>query len=1490
MDTDLEVPSTPTSRIHKNHPVDQIIGPSTSGVLTRTKAKGFSQQHNALLSFVYKQNRMNHKDQQTCLFACFISQEEPKNIAQALTQESWVEAMQEELLQFKLQEVWVLCDLPDGKKVIGTRWVFRVKRDERGNVIKKKARLVAQGYRQEEGVDYDEVFAPVARIEAIRLFLAFASYMKFPVYQMDVKSAFLYGKITEEVYVKQPPGFEDPEHPNKVYKVVKALYGLHQAPRAWYERLSTFLLQHGYRRGAIDKTLFIKRDKKDIMLVQVYVDDIIFGATKQSMVKEFEQLMQKEFQMSSMGELTFFLGLQVKQSSIGIFISQDKYVTDILKKFILNTIKPVTTPIKSSNSLGKDEDGKPVDVKLYRSMIGCLMYLTTSRPDIMFAVCLCARYQVSPKVSHMNAVQRIFGYLKHQPKLGLWYPKESPFHLEAFSDSDYAGDNYDRRSTTGGCQYLGRRLVSWQCKKQTIAATSSTEAEYVAAASCCGQVLWMQNQLLDYGFNFKNTPINIDNENTDDELEDEGIFSDSNEDPDFTNMDNDLEVPSTPTSRIHKNHPVDQIIGPSTSGVLTRTKDKGFSQQHNALLSFVYKQNKMNHKDQQTCLFACFISQEEPKNIAQALTKESWFWGVNMESIKCIGLTFRRYFGQRVNINRYFHRPVLCQSTAKSTTLYYMESTALKGTADVENKHNMIANLDKTELNLDFHAVIDFLTESSINYSLLVNPYIIGSWIQEFWATAASGWEEPDLSFITAKVVGRNIRITEASIRTDLMFHDEEGSVRFDKQVLWDTLRDIGYEGSLTKLTFEKPLFSPHWKYLIHVLLHCLSNKSTAWNEFSQTIASALVGLATNQPFNFSFMILDGMHKHIKNGSPFLMYPRFIQLFLNKQLEGVPKPHEFLPAIVLPNKVFTFMATKSAKFSGRNTPLTDHILEMAQASYSEGGDASQHTVSKERTASLQGTASPVSEDAENQPPTPNDYTSTDGSQTSGGDEGVMADDDPPAQEGVLNAYALTRELRRLKKANEDQAALLLKLSNKFKRLKRFVWPLVTHHRLWVNSQQRSGHKPKSKKRKFKKHSSFPLGRNLQNKNVNEDAGLDKSEDADDIQPLEEVTPLEENIPHQDTAERKSDETEQIDIQDADIQVRSGDTEELDLEDTGVVNVQGTAHQDTAHQGTVRQFLITPRTLDFEEDVGPSNPVQEEEVRKSTNSDDETIAEIMMSISRPKGIVIPGIEHTEDIQPSSQPTQELDPKDKGNGILVDSDKKKKKKEFTLAQIRAFQEAQGEEAARKLQAELDAEAEISIKPIRLKYQEMKDLYNAVREAYVRQVDGIIGFDTEEGKQMADKVKTRSSKRKGTTTQEMSSKKLKPTIELRADTVDELRNYLRVVDFDYPKAKEAAETKSKISALEVVESKEDGDYFVYHREDESFRAFNLLWDILYLLDREDLLHLYQQIQAYFENIPLKGRGILKQKVQMTFGRIKKIGKFKVGDTLIQLEFVGL
>ncbi|GKC19149.1 putative ribonuclease H-like domain-containing protein, partial [Tanacetum coccineum] len=417
--TTYPIPTTPNTRIHKDHSLDHVLGDVQSGVQTRRmiNEQGF-------ISVVYEGK--THKDLHNCLFSYFLSQEEPKKVIQALKDPSWIEAMQEELLQFKLQQVWTLVDLPYGKRAIRRKWVYRNNKDERGIMIRNKARLVAQGYTQEEGIDYDEVFTLVARIEAVRLFLAYASFKDFVVYQMDVKSAFLYGKIEEEVYVCQPPGFEDPEFSDKVYKVEKALYGLHQAPRAC-----------------------------DILLVQVYVDDIIFGSTKKKLCTDFEKFMHKKFQMSSMGELAFFLGLQVTQKYDGIFISHDKYVDEILKKFGFSTIKTVSTPMETSKPLLKDAEDEDVDVYLYRLMIGSLMYLTASRHDIMFAVCAC----------------------------------DSPFDLKVYIDNDYAGASLDRKSTTGGCQFLGRRLISWQCKKQTIIANSTTVAEYVAAASCCGQVL-----------------------------------------------------------------------------------------------------------------------------------------------------------------------------------------------------------------------------------------------------------------------------------------------------------------------------------------------------------------------------------------------------------------------------------------------------------------------------------------------------------------------------------------------------------------------------------------------------------------------------------------------------------------------------------------------------------------------------------------------------------------------------------------------------------------------------------------------------------------------------------------------------------------------------------------------------------------------------------------------------------------------------------------
>ncbi|GJZ17699.1 retrovirus-related pol polyprotein from transposon TNT 1-94 [Tanacetum coccineum] len=321
--------------------------------------------------------------------------------------------MQEELNQFEINKVWTLVPKPHGKTIIGTKWIRKNRMDENGIVIKNKARLVSQGYNQQEGINYEETFAPVARLEAIRIFLAYAAYMGFMVYQMDVKSTFLNGKISEEVYVQQPLGFESSEFPNYVCKLDKALYGLKQALIAWYETLSKFLIQHKFVR--------------------------------------------------------------------------EKYVKDLLKKYDLADCASVKCPMLPPNNLGPDESGVSVNETLFRGMIGSLMYLTASRPDIQFSTCLCARYQANPKESHLVAVKRIFRYLKGTPNLGLWYPKGSGFDLKAYSDSDYAGCNLDRKSTSGA------------------------EAEYVAAAGCCAQVLWIKSQLADYDVLYDKVPIFCDN-------------------------------------------------------------------------------------------------------------------------------------------------------------------------------------------------------------------------------------------------------------------------------------------------------------------------------------------------------------------------------------------------------------------------------------------------------------------------------------------------------------------------------------------------------------------------------------------------------------------------------------------------------------------------------------------------------------------------------------------------------------------------------------------------------------------------------------------------------------------------------------------------------------------------------------------------------------------------------------------------------------------
>ncbi|GJZ37346.1 retrovirus-related pol polyprotein from transposon TNT 1-94 [Tanacetum coccineum] len=354
-----------------------------------------------------------------------------------------------------------------------TKWVFRNKLDENGVVSRNKARLVAQGYNQQEGIDYDETYASVARLESIRILLAYACALDFKLFQMDVKSAFLNGFINEEI--------------------------------------KSFLIKHEFKIGMVDNTLFTKKKGSNLISVQIYVDDIIFGSTCQDMCDEFAKIMHDEFKMSMMGELNFFLGLQKKQMEDGIFFNQSKYIKEMLKKFSLEDSKPMKTPMSSNTKLTKDEECESVDSTKYRGMIGSLLYPTASMLDIMFSVCPCAHFQEDPKTSHLEAVKRIFRYIKGTTHLGLWYPKGTSIEIVVYADSDHAGDYMDRKITSGICTFVGCCLTSWFSKKQTALAISTTEAEYVNAEKACQQALWMKQALIDYDVRLDDVPIMCDN-------------------------------------------------------------------------------------------------------------------------------------------------------------------------------------------------------------------------------------------------------------------------------------------------------------------------------------------------------------------------------------------------------------------------------------------------------------------------------------------------------------------------------------------------------------------------------------------------------------------------------------------------------------------------------------------------------------------------------------------------------------------------------------------------------------------------------------------------------------------------------------------------------------------------------------------------------------------------------------------------------------------
>ncbi|KAJ9552005.1 hypothetical protein OSB04_016050 [Centaurea solstitialis] len=686
----------------------------------------------------------------SAMFSCFLSQTEPKKVFDAMKVPSWIEAMQEELLQFVLQHVWDLVDLPKGHRAIGTKWIFRNKKDERGIVIKNKARLVAQGYTQEERIDYDDVFAPVARIEAIRLFLAFASYKRFKVYQMDVKGAFLYGNIEEEVYVCQPPGFEDPKFPVKV---------------------SRQSLQ------AKEGTVWFTSSTKSL----IYVDDIIFGSTKEEMCKEFEDLMHNRFKMSSMGELTFFLGLQVKQKEDGILINQSKYVRDMLIK----------------------------------SMIGSLMYLTPSRPDIMFAVYVCARFQVRPKDSHLQAVKRIFRYLKGQPRLGLWYPYESPFELLAYTDSDYGGASLDRKSTSGGCQFLGARLVSWQCKKQTTVSTSTAEAEYVAAAQCCSQFISIVNNPVKHS---KTKHIEIKYH----------FIRDSNEKKLIQVM------------KVHTDYQYADLFAKA----------------------FGVGRFKFLITNCQSDLIATEIGYCcQSDVIAAEIANRTLLLLKLVIAANRMLLLLRLPIGFLIMDDLRFHE-----------------------------EHNKVGFLSKGKKSEGFNEIVDFLQASTLAHAILLSPKIYIDHQRDFSRNARVETLNNN-KVIQTTISDRPLSVSETTIRRCLHLDDEGGETSIPTTDIFPALARMGYEGSLKSLKIKKNKFGHQWKFLVHILIHCFSRKTSGWSEFGSTIASALVCLATSRKFNFSNMIFENLVSNLdpkSTSKPFYMYPRFVQEVINLELTDVP--------------------------------------------------------------------------------------------------------------------------------------------------------------------------------------------------------------------------------------------------------------------------------------------------------------------------------------------------------------------------------------------------------------------------------------------------------------------------------------------------------------------------------------------------------------------------------------------------------------------------
>ncbi|GKB82767.1 putative ribonuclease H-like domain-containing protein [Tanacetum coccineum] len=950
------------------------------------------------------------------------------------------------IVEFEIQKVWILVDLPYRKKAIGTKWVYQNKKDERGVVVRTKQDWMLRT-RQEEGITMDDSS------------------------KMDVKSAFLYGKIDEEVYVSQPPGFLDSKYPEKVYKVVKALYGLHQAPRAWYATLSTFLLR------------------------------------MKSWCNEFEALMKSRFQMSSMGELTFFLGLQVKQKPNG--------------------------------------------------------------PDISL-----------------------------QSVLVL--------------DSDYAGANLDRKSTTGGCQFLGRRLITWQCKKQTIVATSTTEAEYVAAASCCGQVLWISNQIIQYIFKIKH----ICNYGT---TSYEMLY-----DRDFSFLDVSIGMINPYLHWLKGGNMNGSSVDERETHIIVELAVVMSKKMLKLFSAWIKSKNSLvkHFEDMRLCrpskeyLQVKLVSMVDDEGRCSIERFRESLRRVTDGAEAFLILTLFILCLDKVSTDHAKLVPLGKVCTAKET----LEKNTAKGTkckleplisltddlsllsnmAALESclKHNVIAYLEKTEGNVEFHKVIDFLQRSYICHALTVSPVVSTTFVEQFWMSAKSKTIN-NVRHITAKVAGKVVSISEASIRTDLIFDDADGIDSLPNQAIFDAIQRMGYEGDLTVLTFNKALFSPQWR-------------------------------------------------HLEAKKKFVMYPRFISIFLG------------LFNLYKPISIEKFTHVISLNYSPSSNP--NILLTKDEGEGSERPSKPQSTPSPPHPSEAH--VEPQSDLSPGPSPTiPIHDPILEGS---GGNLGSQSSSDKSlsGSEGSLTLPSVYDLYLSLCTQVTTQAAKIKSLKAQVKKLKKQARPFILHHKAWLRTVTRKNQNKKKVLKTSKRRSVFKQGRKT----------IKYSKGAPTVPTNTEWDDLDMDIDN---------------TMDYTLAQDEGKTDKVDEKGESTAQQQSIDRQD---EGTdIPKVSITRAKLSTDKvEEGTAEP----EPKESTSSAAQTIP--TLSKEKEKGVEIRNAERPRTTSTRSvltlKPLPKIDPNDNGKKrIEEDEESDTESEEITKAKKKFDQIAHDEEVSRKMQEEWEAEEE-------------------------------------------------------------------------------------------------------------------------------------------------------------------------------------------------------